>query len=122
MASLLIIDDEPWMREIVRAILEAAGHRVSEAVDGESGIASLRADAVDAVLLDIRLPRMRVEEVVAGLRAARPGVPILLCTGLTRDMVDPALLALPRVGFLEKPFTCDDLEAELGRLGVAAPA
>ncbi|MFZ5481964.1 MAG: response regulator [Myxococcota bacterium] len=118
MARVLVIDDDPWVRESARDLLQALGHEVVEAKDGETGIAAVAAAPFDLALLDVRLPRMEPGEVLAGLRAHAPTLPVVVYTGLLRDQVDPALLAAPDVGYLEKPFTLEQVEAELARMGI----
>jgi CheY-like chemotaxis protein len=118
MSRVLVIDDDPWVRESAHAVLEALGHTVTEAKDGETGIAAVRAGAFDCALLDVRLPRMDVGQVLAGIRALAPAMPIVVYTGLLREQLDPALFVDPRVGYLEKPFTIEQVAVELARLGV----
>jgi PAS domain S-box-containing protein len=55
---VLIVDDNPANRELVNAILTAMGARVAEAVDGEEGVAAAAADPYDAILMDLRMPRL----------------------------------------------------------------
>ena len=110
--TVLLIDDEEAVREVVQLILEQRGVRVLTADDGPSGVALVRAHAplIDAVLLDMTLPTMTGAAVSAALRAIRPDVRIIVATGH-----DPrhALAAVPRAGFVAKPFSPADLLAAL---------
>ena len=65
MASILIVEDHPTMRDAMRLVLEEDGHQVEEASDGEAGIAMVRDRAPDVVLLDLNIP------VVSGADGAR---------------------------------------------------
>ena len=65
MASILIVEDHPTMRDAMRLVLEDDGHQMEEAPDGEAGIAMVRDRAPDLVLLDLNIP------VVSGRRGAR---------------------------------------------------
>jgi DNA-binding response OmpR family regulator len=58
MAKILIVDDDPENREILRARLERAGHAVSEAVNGEEGLRLIDTDRPDLVLLDVMMPKI----------------------------------------------------------------
>src|SRR5213595_2600992 len=56
MALVLVVDDEPDIRELVRINLEQAGHRVVTAADGDEALASVRQEPPDALFLDVRMP------------------------------------------------------------------
>jgi CheY-like chemotaxis protein len=55
---VLVVDDNPANRELVNAILTAMGAQVVEAVDGVDGVAAAEADPFDAILMDLRMPRL----------------------------------------------------------------
>lgn len=82
-STILVVDDEPLNRKLVRAIL-GADHTIVEAGDGESGIARVAAGDVDLVILDVQMPRMDGFEVCAQLKRdhATPYLPVLLLTAL----------------------------------------
>jgi DNA-binding response OmpR family regulator len=58
MAHVLVVDDDPLIREMLRFVLEDAGHYVTEAGDGELAIEALAADVPDAMVLDLMMPRV----------------------------------------------------------------
>jgi len=70
MARVLVVDDMPETRRLMRRVLERARFTVSEAATGEAGLATIRRDAPDAVVLDLRLPGISGFDV-----ARRPGRP-----------------------------------------------
>lgn len=65
MAHVLVIDDEPGIRSLLRRGLEAEGHTVDEAADGASGLTEALVSSVELVVLDLRLPDMGGEVVLA---------------------------------------------------------
>jgi CheY-like chemotaxis protein len=100
MATILVIDDEPTIRLLVRLSLEPHGYRALEAGEGLEGLALASQERPDLVLLDMALPRM------SGLEVARqldPSTPVLLLTGLAPDL-DPESGPANILGFIEKPF------------------
>jgi len=111
--TVLLIDDEEAVREVIQLILDQRGVRVLAADDGPAGIAlfQVHATAIDAVLLDMTLPTMTGAEVSAALRAIRPDVRIIVATG--HDPRD-ALAGIPRAGFVAQPFSPAQLLAALG--------
>lgn len=84
MARILIIEDEPQIRRLLRLSFEAAGHRVSEGGTGEEGLAL--ASGVDLVVLDVMLPKMSGIEVFERLRkaAGTKDIPVIVLTASDR--------------------------------------
>ena len=68
MATILIVEDHPTMRDAMRLVLEEDGHDVEEASDGETGLAAVRAHPPDVILLDLSIPVMSGAEVLASLK------------------------------------------------------
>ena len=76
--AILLIEDEDGIRTFVRRGLEAAGYQVLVASDGIDGLTMAVSDDVDLVVLDLGLPGLPGEEVLARLRQRRPGVPVIV--------------------------------------------
>ncbi len=115
--TILIADDDDAIRALSKWVVERAGFRTLTARNGQEALAHYRADpdVVRLVLLDLSMPRMTGEEVIAGLRQIRPEVAIVLITGHGQD----AILKSEREGavaILQKPFAPDDLRALLKKL------
>jgi len=86
--SVLVVEDSITSRSLIRGILEAAGYRVSVAVDGIDGLTTLRTDRFDLVVSDVEMPRMNGFELTAKIRAdGKFGeLPVILVTALdTRE-------------------------------------
>lgn len=112
--SLLLVEDEPYIRELISHTLRGAGHRVHEAVDGPSALRLLESERVDLVVLDIRLPGMDGWEVCRQIRARRE-LPVLFLSAL--DSEDAVVRGL-RLGddYLTKPFSPAILAARVQAL------
>jgi DNA-binding response OmpR family regulator len=106
MPSLLIVDDEPAIRALVRATLEPAGWRVSEAVDGNQGLASARREPPDVLLLDLGLPGMDGLEVCRSLHdePETADVTVVLLSGYSDQEREQAGRNAGASGFISKPF------------------
>jgi PAS domain S-box-containing protein len=105
---LLVIDDEPLVRQTVSGLLEAAGHTVIEADSGAAGLASLAGAAVDCVLTDLGMPGMNGWEVARAIKARAPQIPVLLLTGWADQAeIDTAPGLVERV--LHKPVRFEEL-------------
>lgn len=81
MGRILVIDDEPPIRQLVRRSLEPRGHEVLEAGDGEAGIRLFRDSPVDLVVTDLIMPEKEGIETILELRELDPGVKILVISG-----------------------------------------
>lgn len=90
---VLIVDDDPDWREFLRMALADLGYEAIEAADGEQALAALDRESVDVVLLDLNMPGMRGEEVVA--RIPQDGPQVVFLTGAGADVVGSALLSGP---------------------------
>jgi DNA-binding response OmpR family regulator len=81
MARILVIDDEPGLREFVRAVLEKEGHEVEEARDGNEALAACDRKPVDLALVDLIMPRKDGVRTIEELRARHPKTAIVVVTG-----------------------------------------
>jgi CheY-like chemotaxis protein len=118
-ALVLVAEDEPQVRALVRAALEVDGHRVLEAGDGAAALAAARGRPPGLVLCDLGLPGVGGLEVLRQLRRECPGLPVVaLSGGAYRGRLDllPVALALGAAGVLYKPFTPAGVRAEVARV------
>ena len=110
MPRILIIDDEPLVRAVLRDILERHGHTVMEAPDGRAGLALWQHTPSDLVLTDMFMPDMDGIEVIVRLTQVWPQVKIIAMTGGAKhgnfmSTVAPAAIRLGARHMLIKPFT-----------------
>jgi CheY-like chemotaxis protein len=116
---LLVVEDNVDARQTLRTLLEALGHEVHEAADGEAGVAAALERRPDLVFVDIGLPRLDGYEVARRLRAAKLGVRLVALTGYGRD--DDVRRAR-EAGFDEhllKPATLEQLRAAIEAVAAA---
>ncbi len=109
---VLVIDDEDLVRDVVARMIEDLGYRAITAADGPTGLAIVERETVDAVLVDLTMPRMSGADVVAALREKRPALPVVLCSGYDRDRRGP----VQADAYLPKPFRIDALEQTLANI------
>jgi CheY-like chemotaxis protein len=104
---ILVVDDDPSLREAVEGILRPLGFAVLEAPDGPSALRLFRQHAPDirVVLLDLRLPGMTGQEVFREIYRMHPTTPVVLMTGIPEAEARAGLSDLPVAGFLQKPFS-----------------
>jgi len=101
--TVLVVDDEVAIRETLAQILGYEDYRVRTAADGPAGLAALRAEPADVVLLDIKMPGMDGFEVLAHVRRDWPDLPVIVISG--HGDIKTAVDAVKRgaYDFLEKP-------------------
>jgi two-component system KDP operon response regulator KdpE len=112
---VLVVDDEPQIRRLLRITLEAAGYAVGEAETGRLGLEQVAARQPDAVILDLGLPDMSGVEVVRQLREWSK-VPVIVVTVLAGEADKVAALDAGADDYLTKPFGAGELAARLRAL------
>jgi DNA-binding NtrC family response regulator len=106
--DVLVIDDEPVVRDAIRLVLEEQGLRVALVPDAETALLNRALDTCRLVICDVMLPGASGIEVVRVIRARRPQVPIVLITGFATAEVAARSTEAGATAFLAKPF--DDTE------------
>ena len=109
--TILVVDDEEIMREILDTLLTREGYDVRAASSGAEGLELARALPFDAAIVDIMMPGLDGFEVVRRLRGEDRHVPVLFLTA--RDAVEDKVLGLHTGGddYVTKPFSLDELVA-----------
>jgi DNA-binding response OmpR family regulator len=106
--DVLVVDDEPVVRDAVRLVLGHEGFRVEAANDAEAGLAHAGLQTCRLLLCDLMLPGQSGLELLRAVRAARPELPIVMMTGYATDANADSALEAGASAFLAKPF--DDSE------------
>jgi two-component system response regulator MprA len=101
--TILVVDDDPTIRQLVATVLTDEGFSVTEAPDGLAALAALADAHVDAVLSDVRMPRLDGPGLIRCLRLRRQTIPVALMSAVSAD------IELSGVPFIPKPFALDSL-------------
>jgi len=112
---ILVVDDDPGVSEVIGLLLEREGYAVQRAGNVKQGIARLEASELDLVVTDLKLPDGTGLDVVAGVRARRPRLPIIMITSYSS--MESAIEAL-RAGandYVIKPFNNDEFLRAVAR-------
>jgi two-component system, OmpR family, response regulator MprA len=113
---VLVVDDEPAVRQAVRRALSFEGYDVRLASEGSEALEVLASEHVDAVVLDVLMPRLDGLEVCRRLRASGNETPVLLLTARSRVTERVAGLDAGADDYLVKPFALQELLARLRAL------
>jgi CheY-like chemotaxis protein len=113
--TLLLAEDEPAVRSLVRQVLEAAGYRVLEAASGEEAlrVAERHGGRIELLITDVVMPNMNGRELAQVLRTRRAETRVLYMSGHTEDVVVKKEVIETGSNFLAKPFGPDDLLREV---------
>jgi signal transduction histidine kinase/ligand-binding sensor domain-containing protein/CheY-like chemotaxis protein len=110
--TVLLVEDEPLVRQIAETALTDQGYHVLEAENGEEALRLAighNADDIALVLTDVVMPRMGGRELTEKLRIARPGIRVLYMSGYAASTIDEQDVVEPGTAFLRKPFTLADM-------------
>ena len=118
LARILVTDDEPMVRDVLRRMLEDDGHQVVEAADGREALTMLQQVPIDLAFVDIFLPEMDGLELLAEARREHPGTVFVAmlsgAVGVRQDVLKIAE-ALGTAQTLTKPFTIVDVRQAVRR-------
>lgn len=111
----LLVDDEPTVRTVAKAMLERWGFEVLAAADGVEGleIYRQRADDIAVILLDLTMPRMSGEETLRELRRIRGDVKVVLMSGYDEKDTSDRFAGKGAAGFVQKPLRMADLQERI---------
>jgi two-component system, cell cycle sensor histidine kinase and response regulator CckA len=109
--TILLVEQEPALRDLARRALEAAGYTVLSCPDGQAALEASRhySGPIDLVVTDLVMPWMDGRHLGAALRVQRPDLPVLLMSGYSESLVANLSSPLPDEELLDKPFLPDDL-------------
>jgi len=116
--TILVAEDEEAVRALTRTILSEFGYQVIEAVDGMEAVVKFREnpDVIDAVLLDVIMPRLNGREARDEIIKTRPDAKILFMSGYTGDILGQQGLLTGETGMIQKPLKPKDLLIKLGKM------
>jgi len=112
--NVLIVDDSPVMRCIVKKVLTVSGFELGsiyEAGDGLQALAALEQNWIDVILTDINMPNMNGYEFMRAVKASdsSAGIPVIVISTEVRDEKIEEMLSMGATGYITKPFKPEDI-------------
>jgi CheY-like chemotaxis protein len=114
--NILVVDDEPAVRQSIKFILEHRGHEVGAVDGGEAALELLAQRKFDVVITDYSMPGMRGDQLVAKIRQQLPTQPIIMATAFAENFESHPHPANRVDAFLSKPFSLTDLHQTIERI------
>jgi two-component system response regulator AtoC len=114
--AVLVIDDDPAMRTVLRDFLERDGHRVLEAANGSDGIVLVQSEQIDVVILDKEMPGISGLDLLAMLGRRYPSIPVILITAFGGPHVAEEARQRGALLYVEKPFRVATIVQTVQRL------
>jgi two-component system response regulator HydG len=113
--TILVVDDEPGQRAMLRAVLSAEGYQVAEAEDGAAAVADVEAHFYDLILMDVRMAQLDGMAALKAIKGRSPAIPVVLMTayGTVRDAVEAMKAGAD--DYLTKPLDVDELKLTVAR-------
>jgi len=119
---VLVVDDDPAVRELLSRALTAAGYLVDLAVDGASALVRLGEKAYDLMITDLKMPGQDGLSVIREARRTSPALPVIVITGYSTEAAAIEAINLGVAGYLTKPFRLPRILAATARaLGEPVP-
>lgn len=109
MALILVVDDESGIREMLRAVLAADGHRALTAASGEAGLEALAKEPVDLLITDLSMPGIDGVEMLRRAQALAPDTPAIVITAFGSKESAIEAMRHGAVNYLEKPFDVEEM-------------
>lgn len=109
MARILVIDDSNLARQLARVAFQPAGHELLESSDGEAGLAIMRRERLDCVVLDLLMPGTTGCDVLRTMKQERLNVPVIVVTADVQTTTRDECLKLGAALVINKPKSPDEL-------------
>lgn len=116
--TLLLIDDDHLVRNMLREVLESSGYMVIEAVDGEDGVDAFRNNmhCIKLIISDVVMPKKNGKQVYDEVQQLKQDVKILFMSGYPFDLLDHKMIRDNRMNFIQKPLRPSELLAKISNI------
>jgi two-component system response regulator HydG len=113
--TILVVDDDPGHRTMLRTLLSGWGYAVTEADDGAAAIEKVQHQAFDLVLMDIRMIKISGLQALTEIKAFNPSIPVLIMTAFSSVETAVEALKSGAYDYLTKPLDFDELRLTMER-------
>jgi CheY-like chemotaxis protein len=114
--TILVVDDEELMRNMVVTFLSTLGHSCVTATDGVDALGKMKENKIDAVVTDVKMPHMDGITLTGELLTAYPGVPVMVMTAFEEEYSAGIAVSVGAREFIKKPFSLDEFAIRLHKM------
>jgi len=114
--TILVVDDEELVRNLVVTLLSRLGHSSITAADGADALDRIKGNKIDAVITDIKMPNMDGVALTIEILKRYPGLPIMVMTAFDEEYSAGAAISAGAREFIKKPFSPDEFFAQLQKM------
>jgi len=114
--KILVADDEPRIRKLLKEFLTHAGYAVRLAGDGEKTLQELQQESFDGALVDLKMPKLGDLELLRAIRHVSPSLPVIMMTGYPSISIAVKAIQEGAADFITKPIQLDELESTLDKV------
>lgn len=114
--TILAVDDEQLIRDLIATFLSKLGHSCLTAIDGVDALNQLKETKVDAVITDIRMPNMDGIMLTGEIFSQYPGLPVMVMTAFDEEYSAGIAISIGAREFIKKPFSLDEFAIRLHKM------
>jgi len=114
--TILVVDDEELMRGFIVTFLSRLGYSAVTAMDGLDALDKMKANKIDAVITDIKMPKMDGILLTKEISTQYPGVPVMVMTAFDEEYSAGTAISLGAREFVKKPFSPDEFAIRLSKM------
>ncbi len=114
--TILVVDDEELLRKFIVTFLSQLGYSSVTAIDGVDALEKMKGNKVDAVIADIKMPKMDGIILTKEISAQYPGVPVMVMTAFDEEYSAGTAISLGARDFIKKPFSPEEFAIRLSKM------
>jgi len=114
--TILVVDDEELLRKFIVTFLSQLGYSSVTAIDGVDALDKMKGNKIDAVITDIKMPKMDGIILTKEISAQYPGVPVMVMTAFDEEYSAGTAISLGAREFIKKPFSPDEFAIRLSKM------
>ncbi|OGF47457.1 MAG: hypothetical protein A2452_02950 [Candidatus Firestonebacteria bacterium RIFOXYC2_FULL_39_67] len=111
--AILIVDDEEWIRDLLKDILETNGYRTKTAKNGTDAIKKIKQESFNVVICDINMPKLSGFDVLKQVRLIDSSIKIIMMTANGNEYYYNQCMSMGASGFIGKPFDMQEMLAAI---------
>jgi CheY-like chemotaxis protein len=114
--TILVVDDEELLRKFIVTFLSQLGYSSVTAIDGVDALEKMKGNKIDAVITDIKMPKMDGIILTKEISTQYPGIPVMVMTAFDEEYSAGTAISLGAREFIKKPFSPDEFAIRLSKM------